>query len=273
MNIKEILGKFPVYFKRTLLRDTVIESADITRYAIKDGKSTNEVAMSTDAAMAYVDRGTSTWRIDKESENGIVESKPETARVTADWFTATDALRAGIKVVSGSSANTFGSMGALLVPDGFKIPGVEASPENVRYYGLSLIKDGNEITVKSPECDIIMMKYDYTSIYREEFLMKKEGGGGVFVETHNFPHIHMPLNEKCEGYIVIGKKISEREFDFTAFKIPFGYALYTPPNTIHGDGTLVGEYGLTVADPAMAGSDTVLIYNKSTLSMAKGIVP
>jgi len=30
---------------------------------------------------------------------------------------------------------------------------------------------------------------------------------------------------------------------------------------------------LTVADSALAGADTVLIYNEKTLSMAKGIVP
>ena len=117
------------------------------------------------------------------------------------------------------------------------------------------------------------MKYDYTSIYKKDFLMQKYGGGGIFVETHEFPHIHIPLSKSCGGYIVIGKQLSETEFNFTAFRIPFGYALYTPSNTIHGDGTLVGEYGLTVADPSMITADTVLVYNENTKEMARGVVP
>ena len=79
----------------------------------------------------------------------------------------------------------------------------------------------------------------------------------------------------CVGpaYIVIGKRVSGRKFHFTAFLIPYGYALYTPSNTIHGDGTLVGEYALTVADSAMVSADTVLIYRENTLSMARHVVP
>ena len=49
--------------------------------------------------------------------------------------------------------------------------------------------------------------------------------------------------------------------------------LYTPAGTIHGDGTLVGHYGITVADGALAKADTVLVYNSDTLSMAEGVVP
>lgn len=266
----------PVYFPRNLLRDAVIESANITRYAIKDKQpDKDKKALTTDAAMAFLDKGTSNWIIDNQSKTGIEENKnaPDKVRVKAEWFDSTQALAANIDVVSGSSGNTFGKMGALLVPDGFSIPTVMANPQNVQYYGLELIENGENLTVHSPEADIIMMEYDYTSIYKKDFLMQKYGGGGIFVEFHNFPHIHIPLHEDCGGYIVIGKKLSAEEFDFTAFQIPFGYALYTPPNTIHGDGTLVGKYGLTVADPSMIGADTVLMYNKHTKTMAENVVP
>lgn len=103
--------------------------------------------------------------------------------------------------------------------------------------------------------------------------MQKYGGGGIFVETHNFPHIHIPLSAKCGGYIVIGKQLNNNKYHFTAFQIPYGHALYTPSNTIHGDGTLVGEYALTVSDSAFCHADTVLMYNKKTLKMAKNVVP
>jgi hypothetical protein len=267
---------FPVYFKRTLLTDAILESVDITRYAVKDGRpDKSKVALSTDAGMAFVEKGVTNWTIDNQSNNGMKPDNkaPDMVTVKATWYTATEALKNNIRVVSGSSGNVFGSMGALLVPDHFKIPTVTATKENVKHYGLELIENGKELTVRSEQCDIVMMKYDYTSIYKKDFLMQKYGGGGIFVETHEFPHIHIPLSKDCGGYIVIGKKLSETEFNFTAFRIPYGYALYTPSNTIHGDGTLVGEYGLTVADPSMISADTVLVYNEHTKEMAHGVVP
>lgn len=267
---------FPVYFKRTLLTDAILESVDITRYAVKDDRpDKDKVALSTDAGMAFVEKGVTNWTIDNQSNSGMKPNNkaPDMVTVKATWYTATEALKNNIKVVSGASGNVFGSMGALLVPDHFKIPTVTATKENVKHYGLELIENGKELTIRSEQCDIVMMKYDYTSIYKKDFLMQKYGGGGIFVETHEFPHIHIPLSKDCGGYIVIGKKLSETEFNFTAFRIPYGYALYTPSNTIHGDGTLVGEYGLTVADPSMISADTVLVYNEHTKEMAHGVVP
>jgi len=267
---------FPVYFERTLLTDAILESVDITRYAVKDDHpDKNRIALSTDAGMAFVEKGVTNWTIDNRSNNGMKpnDEGPDRVTVKATWYTATEALKNNIKVVSGGSGNVFGSMGALLVPDHFKIPTVIATKKNVKHYGLELIENGKNLTIRSEQCDIVMMKYDYTSIYKKDFLMQKYGGGGIFVETHEFPHIHIPLSEECGGYIVIGKQLSETEFNFTAFRIPYGYALYTPSNTIHGDGTLVGEYGLTVADPSMISADTVLIYNEHTKEMAHGVVP
>lgn len=263
-------------YHKNLLRDEIVRSVRITRYAIKDGKpDENKPVMTTGKEVAFIEKGVSHWRFDLSKSHCLMPSKetPPMASVKATWYTAQEALEKGIKVVSGSSANTFGVMGTLLVPDGFKIPTVTASQENVRYYGLQLIEAGSDFSVTSDRYQIALMQYDYTPDYKKDFLMKKHGGGGIFVETHDFPHIHIPTSERCGGYIVIGKQVSAAEFRFTAFRIPYGYALYTPSYTIHGDGTLVGEYALTVADPGLAAADTVLLYNKDTLEMARGVVP
>lgn len=267
---------FPVYYKQTLLTDAVTESVALTRYAIKNGKpDKSRVAMSTDAGMVFIDEGVTNWVIDSTHKTGMKPYKktPPHVVVKAQWLDATEALKKNVRVVSGSSGNVFGSMGALLVPDGFKIPTAMATAENIRHYGLQLIPNGEVLTVHSEQVDIVMMEYDYTKIYKKEFLMKEHGGGGIFVEYHNFPHIHIPMEESCGGYIVIGKAVEADEFHFTAFQIPYGYALYTPANTIHGDGTLVGKYGLALADSNMISANTVLIYNKNTQKMAKKVVP
>ncbi|MCF6322887.1 MAG: hypothetical protein L3J89_00950 [Gammaproteobacteria bacterium] len=267
---------FPVYFKQTEKTDEILKSVDITRYAVKDGKPDKSVtAMTTDAGMAFIEEGISCWKIDVASERGIEpgDMTPKMVNVKAAWYTAKEAREKGIKVIAGSSANVFSGLGALLVPDGFNIPTVLATKENVKYYGLELIENNHELMITTDKCDIALMKYDYKENYKKEFLMKLHGGGGVFIETHDFPHLHIPTSEKCGGYIVIGKRISADEFNFTAFQIPFNYALYTPANTIHGDGTLVGEYALTVADPKMISADTVLIYNENSETMEEGVVP
>lgn len=262
--------------QRGLLEQAIVESVQITRYAVK-GKHENKhkPVLTTDGEIAFVDKGVTNWRFDLAKKRAIALRPTDTphVEVKARWYDTQAALERGIKVVHGGSANSFGSMGALLVPDGFRIPTVMATAENVKHYGLSLIPNGEAFAISSDEFQIAMMKYDYTSDYKKVFLMQKYGGGGVFVETHNFPHIHIPLHEECGGYIVIGKQLADGLFHFTAFQIPYGYALYTPSYTIHGDGTLVGEYGLTVADSAMAHADTVLIYNKERLAMARGVVP
>ena len=267
---------FPVYFKRTRLSDEILESVALTRYAIKDNKpDKHDIALSTNAGMAFVTKGVSGWKINVASEQGIQphDVLPEMVTVKATWYTAKEAKVHGIKGISGESANVFGGMGALLVPDGFCIPTTMATKENVKYYGLELIENNNDLTVTSDRHDIVMMKYDYKSNYKKEFLLQEHRGGGIFIEKHEFPHIHIPLSEECGGYIVIGKQVSAHKFNFTAFQIPYKYALYTPSNTIHGDGTLVGEYGLTVADPEMASANTVLIYNEHTKTMAEDVVP
>lgn len=253
-----------------------MQSVQITRYAVKNGKPDKDrPVLTTGKNLAFIEQGVSNWRFDIKKPHGMTPSaeKPPMVAVRANWYTAQQALEKGIKVVSGGDANTFGSMGTLLVPPGFEIPTVTATKDNVRYYGLQLIDTGSDFSVTSDKTPIALMQYDYTKDYKKEFLMKKHGGGGIFVETHDFPHIHIPTSERCGGYIVIGKPVATDEFHFSAFSIPYGTALYTPSNTIHGDGTLVGEYALTVADSALITADTVLMYDRDTLEMARGVVP
>lgn len=261
---------------KNLLHDELVKSLQLTRYAIKDGKpDKDKPVMTTGRDMAFIEKGVTNWKFDLSDVHGMLPSKekPPLVSVPATWLTSQQALEKGIKVEYGGSANVFGGMGALLVPDGFEIPTVLASTENVKHYGLQLIENKTDFAVTSAKYQLALIQYDYTKDYKKDFLMQKQGGGGIFVETHDFPHIHIPTSENCGGYIVIGKRASAAEFHFTAFQIPYGYALYTPANTIHGDGTLVGVYALALSSSMLATADTVLIYNEHTFEMARGVVP
>jgi microcystin-dependent protein len=259
----------------SLLRKAVIKSVELTRYAVRNGKpDKSKPVMTTGRCVEFIEKSVTNWKLDVTRKNMLTPSriKPDHAKVKADWFTAQDALEAGIRVVSGGSANVFGAMGALLVPDGFRIPTVMATKENVKYYGLDLIESGSTFSIASGKCPVALMQFNFSGSYQKEFLMSKYGGGGVFVETHDFPHIHIPTSKDCGGYIVIGKHIGHDEYHFTAFQIPYKHALYTPSKTIHGDGTLVGGYAVAVADSRQIKADTVLLYNRNTLEMARKVV-
>lgn len=270
MNVRKIAKG---HGKRGLLERTIAKSAELTRYAVK-GKNPDHAVLRTEGEVAFFDKGVTTWKLNLAHKKPLIEAPTNTPHVAvrADWCNAQQALEKGIEVFHGGSANTFGSMGALLVPDGFRIPVVTATQDNVRHYGLQLIDDQTVFSVTSREHQIVMMRYVYSADYKKDYVMQKRGGGGIFVETHAFPHIHVPLSKASHGCIVIGKQVAGRTYHFTAFEIPYGQALYTPAHTIHGDGTLVGEYGIALADSALATADTVLIYNKRTLSMARHVV-
>lgn len=269
----------PVYFQMTEAREILFRGDIITRYSVPDYP---EVVLETKAGLAFVDLGETLWRLDLESKNCIVPDEGPDRTVVADegrdrvvveasWYSADDAEAAGLKVVAGADASIFAGLGALLVPDGFQIPAVVATRENVKFYGLTLLGEGDRLTINT-DYDVALIEYDYKKNYRDEFLTERKGGGGYFVERHDFPHLHVPLDDKCGGYIVIGKQMSKRRFAFTAFQIPHRHGLYSPSGTIHGDGTIVGNHAITVARTS-AKADTVLFYNCNTISMAENVVP
>jgi len=259
-----------------LIEKALVDSVQLTRYAVKEKKpDKHDPVLTTQGLAAFIDKGVSSWKLDLSQQQVITPAQTATpyAKVSAEWLDTHQALERGIEVIHGGSANSFGGMGTLLVPNDFRIPAVLTDRHNVKHYGLGLIDDSAEFPVSCRRYEIALMRYFYSSRYRNDFLMQSHGGGGIFVETHDFPHLHIPLSEDCGGYIVIGKKIAANEYHFTAFQIPYGYALYTPSNTIHGDGTLVGEYAITVADSAYCPANTVVMYSKETLAMAREIVP
>lgn len=260
----------PVYFPMTEEREILFRGDIIGRRSVTGN---DELVLETKAGLAFVEAGQTPWRLDFGSRNCIVpDSSRHRVVVEASWYSGEEAQAAGLKVVAGPNASIFAGLGALLVPGDFRIPAVDATPETVEFYGLTLIAEGDSFTIESDKYDMALIEYYYSPSYRDEFLTRTEGGGGYFVERHDFPHLHIPLDDKCGGYIVIGKQLAERQFAFTAFRIPHRHGLYLPSYTIHGDGTLVGNHAITVARNS-AKADTVLFYNRETISKADDIVP
>ena len=65
--------------------------------------------------------------------------------------------------------------------------------------------------------------------YAAEYIMN---GTGAYLKWHDVPHLHMPLNDKCEGRLVLGV-IKQDTLKLSAFRIPFGKAIFMTPYTLH----------------------------------------
>jgi len=77
--------------------------------------------------------------------------------------------------------------------------------------------------------------------YARDFLQIDGKGGGAFVEYHDFPHLHMPIENTARGHFLLGRA-DGGDYLLSAFRIPYGQAIYTPPNALHADPFLIGRY-------------------------------
>lgn len=160
-----------------------------------------------------------------------------------------------------NNSNILGDNGVLeLELDTLNIPLVETLDVNLSFYSAKLLKE-NDVVIFDIENVMPITIVSIGKNYVDHFLLNKNKGGGCYLEYHNTPHFHMPLNEEANGCLILGK-IIDNVCHLSAFKIPFGFAIYTPPNVIHCDGYLVGEYLVvyTITDKY----STVLLQNNGS---------
>ena len=156
-------------------------------------------------------------------------------------------------------ANILGGNGTYFLKEGDEelvIPIAESTAENLAFYGSQLVPIGGCVKFESTR----NLPVTITSVgagYAEEYLLDPEQGGGAYLEVHDRPHFHMPLDPSAGGYLIIGKLDEQKREIVTAFKVPFGYAIHMAPWTIHADSFLLGRY--LVIYSATPGFSTVII--------------
>eukprot|EP00386_Alphamonas_edax_P002750 GDKI01008377.1.p1 GENE.GDKI01008377.1~~GDKI01008377.1.p1 ORF type:complete len:336 (+),score=73.63 GDKI01008377.1:63-1070(+) len=129
---------------------------------------------------------------------------------------------------------------------GIVVPEAPATKEALGYYGACLLQVGRGGDRIEFECDaraslpVFMM--DVGENYLEGYLLDRQKGGGVYIEYHDRPHFHMPTSPASRGHLLLGKKIDEETYAFSAIPVPYGHAVYMPPWVLHDDGFLIGEY-------------------------------
>lgn len=141
--------------------------------------------------------------------------------------------------LSFGDSNILGSNGLFITKEKqLTIPIDETTDENLGYYNAKLHKIGDNIEFESNQL-LPLTIIDVGDNYIDGYIYPI--GNGVYCEKHNTPHYHQPLSPSCGGYLIIGKEF-ENGLELTAFTIPYGYGIYTPPYTIHNDSFLKGKY-------------------------------
>jgi len=113
----------------------------------------------------------------------------------------------------------------------------------ISFYGAQLLNEGDYFNLQNKQ-QMVLYEMEIGEKYVDSFLLQINYGDGFYIETHDLPHFHQPMNESSSGYIILGKLGNDGEFILNAFQIPFGQALFIPPNVYHSDAYLVGKYNV-----------------------------
>lgn len=163
--------------------------------------------------------------------------QPKYMVLSGEWQEAVSSLNEG--------ANILGGQGKYIIPNGEKtieIPNQTATPELLAYYGCQMVKFG-EVFKSTVDENLPLTVVGIGKNYEEGFLMQPEFGNGAYLEVHDRPHFHMPLDKNAGGQLVVGLEI-DGEKRLSGFKIPYGYGILMAPYCIHSDAYLIGRYAV-----------------------------
>lgn len=151
--------------------------------------------------------------------------------------------------VETEQANILGDVGILtLDTDKIVIPEAPCTPEMLGFYGGRLLGPGETFEIEA-NANLPVTRMEIGAGYADGYLHVAAKGGGAYLENHDRPHLHMPLDEDAGGYLILGRKDDSgdgsgngADYLVSAFRIPYGSAVYTPPEVLHADPYLTGNY-------------------------------
>lgn len=162
---------------------------------------------------------------------------PPHLRLSGEWDSSV--------AVETEQANIFGDIGTLTLDSAdIVIPAAAAISEMLGFYDARLLIAGEPFAFDTP-VDLPIIHMEVGASYTTGFLEVASKGGGPFLEHHDRPHLHIPLDEEAGGYLILGRRASSNDgadYLVSGFRIPFGSALYTPSDVLHADPYLTGNY-------------------------------
>jgi len=120
------------------------------------------------------------------------------------------------------------------------IPIVDYKKNYLAYYGCDSYNKDDKI-IFDTEITLPITYIDIGTDFVNGYVMDEYKGGGLYFSESKNPKFFMPINKDCSGCIILAKKVGHL-IKISAFKIPFGKAIYIPQNVLHTDCFLVGKY-------------------------------
>lgn len=158
---------------------------------------------------------------------------PPHLRISGDWDNSV--------AIETEQANILGDVGVLTIDTGeIVIPEAPTTPEMLGYYGGCLLSTGDTFRFDT-HANLPVARMEIGPGYADGYLHLASKGGGAYLEHHDRPHLHLPLDEAAGGHLLLGRREGD-DYLVSAFRIPFGSAIYTPPDVLHADPYLTGNY-------------------------------
>jgi len=147
-----------------------------------------------------------------------------------------------------------------------EIPVLDATSEGMGYYGAVLVDEGALVRFPGPDYPIWKMELGET--YVDGMLLSDQGTGFYLEYHHDRPHWHQPLTSDSGGYYILARQASAEpdRYQLSAFRIPFGKAVYTGLGTTHCDAALTGRNWL-VGYSDSGDFSTALVRNRAGASI------
>jgi hypothetical protein len=123
-----------------------------------------------------------------------------------------------------------------------EIPIIKCTSELLQFFGCTIISNGDILKLNN-HIEMPFFKIKIGKNYKNGFLIQQDLGEGFYIETHDTPHIHQPINNDAEGYLVLSNR-QDNMLLLSKVRIPYGQAIYIPPNTYHNDSLLIGDYNV-----------------------------
>jgi hypothetical protein len=111
-----------------------------------------------------------------------------------------------------------------------RIPVMQATEELLSYYSAHLIQSGDIFKFQTKNTSFGIFTMEVGEHYVAEYIIGS--GVGLYLEHHNEPHYHEPMDKRSGGVYLLAKKIghcNSKEYHITAFAVNYGTAVYTEP--------------------------------------------
>ena len=140
-----------------------------------------------------------------------------------------------------TDGNILGAVGTLIVNEAdVAIPEAPCTAETLGFYGVAMLSVADVFSFET-NVNMPVTVMEIGPNYTDSFLHLEKKGGGSYLEHHDRPHLHVPLNSEAAGHMLYARREGD-SYLISGFRIPHGKALYSAPHVLHADAYLIGRY-------------------------------